>query len=77
MCDCITNINEQLDDQVLETGIMISRDLRHMFARTYTPLMRRGTEKRDNRRSKPSQVAHKFCPFCGEAYADPTPAVAA
>lgn len=67
-CKCIANINEQLDGQELETGLMLSRDLRNMYLRTFTPLIRKDNSKRENRSSKPRQAAHKFCPFCGTRY---------
>lgn len=67
-CNCISIINEKLDGQEIETCFTISRDLGQMSLRTFTPLMRKETGKRENRRTVPTMVAHKFCPFCGAEY---------
>lgn len=75
-CSCISDINEKLDGQRLETHISLSLDLRTMSDRTATILERIDTGKRETRRSKPRLVVHKFCPFCGDRY-DQTKVIAA
>ena len=67
-CECIGDFNSKLDGQELETSFAISRDLSTMTLQTFTPLIRKDTGKRENRRSKPSMAAHAFCPFCGTRY---------
>lgn len=70
-CSCIADINAQLDGQELETCFVISRHtLAEMSMRTFTPLVNKGTGRRERRRTVPTMAAHKFCPFCGACHAD-------
>lgn len=75
-CSCISDINAQLDGQQLDTSICLSHDMRGMYLRTFTGLIRTDTGKAEKRSSKPRIAAHTFCPFCGTRY-DPQPAVPA
>lgn len=67
-CNCIADINSNLEEHTLDTSIALSRDLRRMTERTYSNLIRKDNRKRETRSSKPRLFAHTFCPFCGTRY---------
>lgn len=72
MCDCIEKIDADLkaEGQCLDATMFGER-------KATTMLIRKDKWKHENRRSKPTRIIAKFCPFCGEKYADlkgaPTP----
>jgi hypothetical protein len=67
-CDCIDNIDKQLRDQGQRLGYDICFRGNNLVGTTTTPILRGDTGRKENRRSKPSIMAHKFCPFCGVQY---------
>lgn len=63
-CDCISQINDALDDVYLET--MISFGSKNPQSQSYTRLIRKDNNKPENRKNRPSLMKHIFCPFCGK-----------
>lgn len=67
MCNCITQVNEQLKPHDTEIGVMIMLnppDVRVELS-TYIPY---GTKVK--RGQKPMRLSAAYCPFCGEKYAN-------
>lgn len=66
-CECIASIDAELAEQglKLDAALCYSRASNSLDLRTYTPLLRKDNGKKETRRSKPSMMAHRFCPFCG------------
>lgn len=67
-CNCITEIEAKMPDHKLDIAICFSRETNTMTARTYTPLDRRDTGKRETRSKQPRLFGHTFCPFCATPY---------
>lgn len=67
-CNCIDEINAELTDHEVETGIMLRKTA--MTAETYSGLIRKDNGRLETRSKKPRYFAHTFCPFCGTRYRD-------
>lgn len=67
-CNCITDIENKLEEHTLETAIMFGQNACELTCQTFTGLKRRDTRKSETRSGKPRIFAHTFCPFCGTRY---------
>lgn len=69
MCDCITQINEQIRVHQTELDVSIlsggQKDAVRVHVSTYIPY-----KVKTKRGQKPTRLLATYCPFCGKKYED-------